>query len=76
MRDCEPAVPWPILTAVRFNPWLRADYEWLVAAGEPREISVIASMRKLPDMSVAKRVDHFVLQSLSSAPDEGGHTHH
>jgi transposase len=37
----------PVLTAVRFNPWLRAYYERLVSSGKPRKVAVVAAMRKL-----------------------------
>jgi transposase len=37
----------PLLTAVRKNAWLRAYYQRLVAAGKPRKLALIASMRKL-----------------------------
>jgi hypothetical protein len=44
------------MTAVRRNPWLRAFYERLVAAGKPRKLALIAAMRKLAHAiySVAK----------------------
>jgi transposase len=35
----------PVLTAVRFNPWLRADH--LVLRGKPRKVALVAAMRKL-----------------------------
>lgn len=37
----------PLLTAVRKNPWLRAYYLRLVAAGKKRKVALVASMRKL-----------------------------
>lgn len=37
----------PILTAVRKNPWLRAYYERLRAAGKPPKVALVAAMRKL-----------------------------
>jgi transposase len=37
----------PILNAVRCNPWLRAFYERLRAAGKPPKVALIAAMRKL-----------------------------
>lgn len=37
----------PTLTAVRRNPWLRAFYERLRAAGKPAKLALIAAMRKL-----------------------------
>lgn len=37
----------PVLTAVRRNPWLKAFYDRLVAAGKPRKLALIAAMRKL-----------------------------
>lgn len=46
----------PVMTAVRKNPWLRAFYERLVAAGKLRKVALIAAMRKLAHAiySVAK----------------------
>jgi transposase len=37
----------PLLTAVRKNPWLRAYYQRLVAAGKLRKVALVAAMRKL-----------------------------
>lgn len=37
----------PLLTAVVRNPWLRAYYRRLVAAGKPKKVALIAAMRKL-----------------------------
>jgi transposase len=37
----------PTLRAVRSNPWLRAFYERLVAAGKPKKLALIAAARKL-----------------------------
>jgi transposase len=37
----------PVLSAVRRNPWLRAFYERLRAAGKPPKLALIAAMRKL-----------------------------
>lgn len=37
----------PTLNAVRFNPWLRAYYERLIARGKLRKVAVAAAMRKL-----------------------------
>src|SRR5216683_1357701 len=37
----------PVLTAVRFNPWLRAYYDRLVSRGKPRKVALVAAMRKL-----------------------------
>jgi transposase len=39
----------PTLTAIRCNPWIRAFYERLTAAGKPKKLAVIACMRKLLD---------------------------
>lgn len=46
----------PVMTAVRKNPWLRAFYERLVAAGKLKKVALIAAMRKLAHAiySVAK----------------------
>lgn len=37
----------PTLRAVRSNPWLRAFYERLVAAGKPKKLALVAAARKL-----------------------------
>jgi transposase len=53
----------PTLTAVRRNPWLKAFYDRLVAAGKPRKLALVAAMRKLLHAiySVAKNKKPFVL---------------
>lgn len=52
----------PTLTAVRRNPWLKAFYERLIAAGKPPKLAIIAAMRKLLHAiySVAKHRRAFV----------------
>ena len=52
----------PTLTAVRRNPWLKAFYERLRAAGKPPKLALIAAMRKLLHAiySVAKHRQPFV----------------
>ena len=37
----------PTLVATKYNPWLRAYYQRLVARGKPRKLAVVAAMRKL-----------------------------
>lgn len=37
----------PTLVAVRINPWLRAHYQRLCAAGKPPKLALVACMRKL-----------------------------
>lgn len=37
----------PLLSAVRSNPWLRAYFRHLVAAGKPKKVALVAAMRKL-----------------------------
>ena len=37
----------PVVGAVRRNPWLRAFYERLRAAGKPAKLALVAAMRKL-----------------------------
>lgn len=41
------ALRMPTLSAVRRNPWLRAFYERLRAAGKPPKLAIVAAMRKL-----------------------------
>jgi transposase len=52
----------PVLGAVRRNPWLKAFYDRLVAAGKPAKLALIAAMRKLLHAvySVAKNRKPFV----------------
>ncbi len=52
----------PTLTAVKRNPWLKAFYDRLVAAGKPKKLALIAAMRKLLHAiySVAKHKKPFV----------------
>lgn len=52
----------PTLSAVTKNPWLKAFYDRLVAAGKPKKLAIIASMRKLLSamVSVARTRKPFV----------------
>lgn len=52
----------PVLGAVRRNPWLKAFYDRLVAAGKPPKLALVAAMRKLLHAvySVAKSRRPFV----------------
>ena len=58
----------PVLTAVRFNPWLRAYYDCLVSKGKPRKVALVAAMRKLlaAVWSVATNRRPFVLRLPST----------
>jgi transposase len=62
--DLRTALYMPTLTAVKRNPWLKAFYDRLVAAGKPRKLALIAAMRKLLHAvySVAKNRRPFVPQ--------------
>lgn len=53
----------PVLSAVKRNPWLRAFYLRLCAAGKPAKLALIAAMRKLLHAvySVAKRRKPFII---------------
>lgn len=55
----------PVLGAVRRNPWLRAFYERLRAAGKPPKLALIAAMRKLLHAvySVARSRKPFVIET-------------
>ena len=55
----------PVLGAVRRNPWLRAFYERLRAAGKPAKLALVAAMRKLLHAvySVAKNRRPFVIET-------------
>jgi len=52
----------PTLTAVKRNPWLRAFYERLIAAGKLPKVALLAAMRKLLSAiyAVAKNRKPFV----------------
>jgi transposase len=58
----------PTLTAVRKNPWLRAFYERLRAAGKLPKVALCAAMRKLVGAiySVAKNRKPFVPRLVSA----------
>lgn len=65
----------PTLTAALHNPWLRAFYARLVAAGKPKKLALVAAMRKLVHAmySVAKHRRPFVArvpQPALAAPAE------
>jgi transposase len=55
----------PVLGAVRRNPWRRAFYERLCAAGKPPKLALVAAMRKLLHAvySVAKNRRPFVIET-------------
>jgi transposase len=63
----------PTLSAVRVNPWLRAYYQRLRAAGKPAKVALVAVMRKLlaAVYSVAKHRRPFTLPPVSP-PVAGG----
>jgi transposase len=52
----------PVLGAVRRNPWLKAFYDRLIAAGKPPKLALVAAMRKLLHAvySVAKNRKPFI----------------
>ena len=55
----------PIVGAVRRNPWLKAFYERLRAAGKPPKLALVAALRKLMHAvySVAKNRTPFTLRA-------------
>lgn len=55
----------PIVGAVRRNPWLRAFYQRLRAAGKPAKVALVAAMRKLMHAvySVAKHRRPFEIRT-------------
>ena len=55
----------PVLGAVRRNPWLRAFYERLRAAGKPPKLALVAALRKLLHAvySVARNRKPFVIEA-------------
>ena len=62
----------PTIVAVRVNPWLRAHYQRLVAAGKKPKLALVACMRKLlcAIYSVARNRRAFVpdLRAAVTAP--------
>lgn len=64
--DLRSALWMPVLVAVRRNPWLKAFYERLRAAGKLPKVALVAAMRKLllAVYSVAKNRRPFVPQLL------------
>jgi transposase len=56
----------PTLSAIRVNPWLRAYYLRLRAAGKRAKVAIIATMHKLlaAIFSVARRRQPFVVSGL------------
>ena len=60
----------PIVGAVRRNPWLRAFYERLRAAGKPPKLALVAAMRKLMHAvySVAKHRRPFEIRTQPARP--------
>ncbi len=61
----------PTLCAVTHNPWLKAFYDRLVAAGKPRKVAMVAAMRKLLTamVSVARTRKPFEVR-LANLPNE------
>lgn len=59
----------PVLSAIKCNPWLRAFYMRLRAAGKPAKVALIAAMRKLLHAvySVAKHRRPFVIAEQGRA---------
>lgn len=59
----------PTLQAVRRNAWLKPFYERLVAAGKPKKVAIVASMRKLLGamVSVARTKTPFVPRLAAEA---------
>ena len=60
----------PVLSAVKRNPWLRAFYQRLRAAGKPAKLALIAAMRKLLHAvySVAKHQRPFAVTAEQARP--------
>jgi transposase len=60
----------PIVGAVRRNPWLRAFYERLRAAGKPAKLALVAALRKLMHAvySVAKHRRPFEIRTEQARP--------
>lgn len=60
----------PTLSAVRFNPWLRAYYQRLIARGKLPKVAVVAAMHKLllAVYSVAKHRRPFVPNLTPQTP--------
>jgi transposase len=62
----------PTLVAVRKNPWLRAHYERLLAAGKRPKVALVACMRKLLGAiySVARSRRPFVLHLATAGHEQ------
>jgi transposase len=60
----------PTLSAIRFNPWLKAFYEGLIARGKPKKLAILASLRKLLHAiySVAKNRKPFEPRLVAVTP--------
>ena len=60
----------PTLTAIRYNPWLRAHYQRLRARGKLPKIALVACMHKLllAIYSVAKHRQPFVAKLVALSP--------
>lgn len=60
----------PVLRAANHNPWLKAHYERLKAAGKPKKVALIACLRKLlcAIYSVAKNRKPFVPHIKNAQP--------
>ena len=61
------------LSAIRYNPWLRAYYQRLRASGKPAKVALVAAIRKLlaAVYSVARHRRPFILPAIS-LPVAGG----
>jgi transposase len=60
----------PVVVGIRVNPWLRAYYRRLRAAGKRPKVAIIAAMHKLlaAIYSVAKHRRPFVSKGLHQRP--------
>lgn len=59
------------LTAMRYNPAIKAFYERLVAAGKPKKVAIVACMRKLLTILNAIMRDNTVWNPLASLNGKG-----
>lgn len=62
------ALYFPAMTAVRFNPLVKAHYERLITAGRPRMVALGAAMRKLLMLcfGILKNQREFTLEPLKT----------
>lgn len=67
--DVRAAIYMSALTAVRYNPVIRAFYQRLLAAGKPKKVALVACMHKLLVILNAMMRDQCLWQTSPPCPD-------